>query len=115
MSEDTIFHKILRKEIPANIVFESETLLAIRDVNPVAPTHILVIPKKSIPSLREAAKTDAALLGHMLEVCAKIAHQEGISDDGYRVVINTGERAGQSVKQLHFHIIGGRNMEWPPG
>ena len=115
MSEETIFHKIIRKEIPADIVFESETLIAIRDVNPVAPIHILVIPKKTIPSLNEAAKTDAVLLGHMLEVCAKIAHMEGLCEDGYRVVVNTGEQAGQSVKQLHFHVIGGRSMQWPPG
>ena len=115
MADDTIFHKIIRREIPADIVFESEQLIAIKDVNPVAPKHILVIPKKTIPSLREAAKNDAALLGHMLEVCAKIAHQEDISDDGYRVVINVGKDAGQAVPQLHMHLIGGRKMEWPPG
>ena len=115
MSEDTIFHKIIRKEIPADIVFESESLIAIRDTNPVAPVHILVIPKKTFPCLRKAQKGDAALLGHMLEVCAKIAKQENIEEEGYRVVINAGPNAGQAVDQLHFHIIGGRKMSWPPG
>lgn len=114
-AEDTIFHKIIRKEIPADIVYEDQQVLAFADIKPVSPTHILVIPKKTIPSLREAQVEDEKLLGHMLVVCSKLAAEQGISQDGYRVVINAGANAGQEVFQLHMHLLGGRSFTWPPG
>lgn len=114
-TDDTIFHKIIRREIPADIVFEDDLVLAFRDITPVSPTHILVIPKKTLPSLREAEPGDEQLLGHMLAVCAEIARKEGVQEDGYRVVINAGKRAGQAVFQLHMHVLGGRDFAWPPG
>jgi histidine triad (HIT) family protein len=112
---ETLFGKIIRKEIPATIVYESDTVLAFRDVQPVAPVHILVIPKKPIASLAAATPEDAALLGEVLIVCGEIARSEGLEEGGYRVVTNTGSNAGQSVFHIHFHILGGRQMAWPPG
>ena len=114
-NQETIFHKIIKREIPATIVFEDEHCLAIRDVSPVSPTHILLIPKKTIPSLANAEESDKTLLGHMLLVCAEIARKEGIAEDGYRVVINSGKNGAQTVFQLHMHIVGGREFSWPPG
>ena len=111
----TIFSKIIRREIPASIVYENERVLAFRDVHPVAPTHILVIPKKEIRDLSAATPEDAETLGEMLLAVAAIARQEGLTDDGYRVVINTGANGGQSVFHLHMHLIGGRQCVWPPG
>ena len=114
MSEDTIFSKIIRREIPADIVYEDELCLAFRDITPQAPTHILVIPKKPIPKLADAEEDDKALLGHLLLTVSKVAQQENL-DSGYRVVINTGEDGGQTVFHLHLHLLGGRSLEWPPG
>lgn len=114
MSEDTIFSKIIRREIPADIVYEDDLCLAFRDITPQAPTHILVIPKKAIPKLSDAQTDDKALLGHLLFAVSKIAKQEKL-DDGYRVVINTGEGGGQTVFHLHLHLLGGRDLGWPPG
>lgn len=114
MSEDTIFGKIIRREIPADIVYEDDICLAFRDITPQAPTHILVIPKKPIPKLSETQAEDKALLGHLLLTVSEIAKQEKL-DDGYRVVINTGEGGGQTVFHLHLHLLGGRDLEWPPG
>ena len=114
MSEDTIFSKIIRKEIPADIVYEDDLCLAFRDITPQAPTHILVIPKKPIPKLADAQTDDKALLGHMLFTVSEIARQEKL-DNGYRVVINTGEEGGQTVFHLHMHLLGGRALGWPPG
>ncbi len=111
---DTIFGKIIRREIPADIVYEDDLALAFRDVNPQAPVHILVIPKKPIPMLTAADDTDQALLGHLLLTVKKIAHQENL-DKGYRVVINTGEDGGQTVFHLHLHLLGDRPLAWPPG
>ena len=111
---DTIFGKIIRREIPANIVYEDDLALAFRDVSPQAPTHILVIPKKPIPRLSESEHEDIALMGHLLMTVKKVAEQEKLSN-GYRVVINNGADAGQSVDHLHLHILGGRSMSWPPG
>lgn len=113
--EDTIFHKIIRKEIPAEIVYEDDQVAAIQDINPVSPTHLLIVPKKTLPSLREAQEDDKQLLGHMLLVVSKLARERGLSEDGYRVVINAGENACQSVFQLHMHLLGGRSFSWPPG
>lgn len=114
MSADTIFDKIIRREIPADIVYEDDLCLAFRDITPQAPTHILVIPKKSIAKLSEAQAEDEALLGHLLLAVSKIAKQEKL-DEGYRVVINTGEGGGQTVFHLHLHLLGGRDFGWPPG
>jgi histidine triad (HIT) family protein len=113
MSE-TIFSKIIRKEIPADIVYEDDLALAFRDVQPQAPVHILVIPKQPIESIATAADEDAALLGHLLLIVKQVAIQQGL-DNGYRVVINTGEDGGQTVFHLHLHLMGKRSMTWPPG
>lgn len=116
MSEttDTIFGKIIRREIPADIIYEDDLALAFRDINPQAPTHILVIPKKPIPQLSVAESDDHALLGHLLLTVKRVAEQAGLSN-GYRVVINNGSDGGQTVHHLHLHILGGRPMKWPPG
>ena len=113
MSE-TIFSKIIRKEIPADIVYEDDLALAFRDLHPQAPVHILIIPKKPIKSISTAATEDAALLGHLLLTVKRVATQEGL-ENGYRVVINTGEDGGQTVFHLHLHLLGKRMMAWPPG
>lgn len=116
MSEttQTIFSKIIRREIPADIVYEDDLALAFKDVNPQAPVHILVIPKKPIPKLDNAEFQDEALLGHLLLTVKRVAEQAGLTD-GYRLVINTGSDGGQTVYHLHLHILGGRQMAWPPG
>ena len=110
---ETIFSKILRKEIPAKIVYEDDRAMAFHDVNPQAPTHVLVIPRQPIAQLSEAQEADEGLLGHLLGVAKKVAEQEGLTD--YRVVINNGEGAGQTVFHLHLHVLGGRGLAWPPG
>ncbi|NEQ40998.1 MAG: histidine triad nucleotide-binding protein [Okeania sp. SIO3I5] len=115
MSEqDTLFTKIIRREIPADIVYEDDLALAFRDINPQAPIHILVIPKKPIPKLADAVPEDQALMGHLLLTVKRIAEEQGLQN-GYRVVINNGPEAGQTVFHLHLHILGGRQMQWPPG
>jgi histidine triad (HIT) family protein len=113
MSE-TIFSKIIRREIPANIVYEDDLVLAFKDVNPQAPTHILVIPKKPISQLDEATTEDRELLGHLLLTVKKVAAQVGLRN-GYRVVLNNGNDGGQTVYHLHLHILGDRQLQWPPG
>jgi histidine triad (HIT) family protein len=110
----TLFEKIIAGEIPADIVFSDPQCVAFRDVNPTAPMHILLVPRKPIAKLSDASPEDAALLGHLLTVAPKIAAQEGYAD-AFRLVINNGEAAGQSVFHLHLHIIGGRGLSWPPG
>jgi histidine triad (HIT) family protein len=112
---DTIFGKIATGEIPADIVYEDEHVVAFRDLNPQAPTHVLVIPRKEIPTLSDAGPADAELLGRLMLAAAKVAEQEGIAQDGYRTVINCNAGAGQTVYHLHLHVIGGRPMQWPPG
>ncbi len=114
MNEDTLFIKIIRREIPADIVYEDDLCLAFRDITPQAPTHILVIPKKPIPQLSEAQEEDKALLGHLLLAVGEVAKQQNL-ENGYRVVINTGEDGGQTVFHLHLHLLGGRALGWPPG
>lgn len=116
MSEatETIFSKIIRKEIPADIVYEDNLALAFRDINPQAPVHILVIPKQPIAQLSDAESKDHALMGHLLLTAKRVAEQEGLTN-GYRLVINTGADGGQTVYHLHLHILGGRPMTWPPG
>ncbi len=114
MSE-CLFCKIVAREIPANIIYEDEQAVAFRDINPQAPVHVLVVPRAHIPSLAQVQPDHALLLGHLLRVCAQLARQEGIEAEGYRVVLNTNRAAGQSVFHLHFHLLGGRQMTWPPG
>ena len=111
---ETIFSKIIRKEIPANIVYEDDLSLAFTDINPQAPVHILIIPKKPIVNIATAEPEDQALLGHLLLIAQKVAAQAGL-ENGYRVVINTGIDGGQTVYHLHIHILGRRPMTWPPG
>ena len=111
----SIFQKIIDKKIPAQIVFEDDLCLAFKDIAPQAPTHILVIPKKTIKSMKQVSLEDTNLLGHLFLVSSQVAQKEGLSEKGYRLVINTGEDGGQTVDHLHIHILGGRNMKWPPG
>ena len=111
---DTIFSKIIRREIPVDIVYEDDLALAFKDINPQAPVHILVIPKKPIVKLADAEPQDQALLGHLLLTVQQVAAEAGLTN-GYRVVINNGADGGQTVYHLHLHILGGRPMEWPPG
>ncbi|KAH8398490.1 hypothetical protein KR215_006735, partial [Drosophila sulfurigaster] len=113
-SEDTIFGKILRKEIPCKFIYEDEKCVAFNDVAPQAPTHFLVIPRKPIAQLSLAEDGDAELLGHLLLVGRKVAKDLGL-EKGYRVVINNGQHGAQSVYHLHLHFLGGRQMQWPPG
>ncbi|XP_075155545.1 histidine triad nucleotide binding protein 1 [Haematobia irritans] len=113
-SEDTIFGKILRKEIPCNFIYEDDKCVAFHDVNAQAPTHFLVIPRKPIAMLSHATEEDEALLGHLMVVGSKVAKDLGL-EQGYRVVINNGKDGAQSVYHLHLHFLGGRQMKWPPG
>lgn len=110
----TLFEKIIAREIPATIVYEDELCIAIRDINPTAPTHILLIPRKPMPRLCDATPEDQALLGHLMLTASKIADDEGYGE-AYRLVVNNGAAAGQSVFHLHLHIIAGRPLAWPPG
>ncbi len=110
----TIFQKIIDREIPADIVFEDDRCLAFRDVSPQAPTHVLLIPKQAIPSLDAVSDDDAQLMGHLWQVIRDLARQLDLGG-GYRVVVNCGADGGQTVDHLHFHLLGGRAMTWPPG
>lgn len=111
---ETIFDRILRREIKADVVYEDDRALAFRDIAPVAPVHILVIPKQGFPRLADAERKDESLLGHLLLVAREVAKKEGVGD-AFRVIINSGEGAGQSVFHLHLHVLGGRELRWPPG
>jgi len=113
--EDCIFCKIVAGSIPAAKIFEDERAVVFRDINPQAPTHALVIPRKHVASLGEAGGEDEALLGHLLLVAARVAREEGLAESGYRTVINNGAGAGQSVFHIHVHLLGGRALTWPPG
>ena len=111
----TIFQKIIDKEIPADIVYETSEVLAFRDINPQAPVHVLVIPKKPIISVAHATEPDQHVLGQLLLAAAEVARLEGVSETGYRLVINNGTNAGQTVFHLHVHVLAGRPLSWPPG
>ncbi|HVX40173.1 MAG TPA: histidine triad nucleotide-binding protein [Gemmatimonadaceae bacterium] len=113
MADDCLFCRILRKEIPATIIFENDRYVAFRDINPQAPLHALVIPREHVSSLNEA--TDAGLIGGLSLVAAQLAKQEGVAESGYRTVINTNRDAGQTVFHVHLHLLGGRALGWPPG
>jgi histidine triad (HIT) family protein len=112
---DTIFGRIAAGEIPADIVYQDDDLVAFRDLSPQAPTHILIIPRKPIPSLNQVEEADAELVGKLFVAAAKVAKQVGIAQAGYRVVINCNAAGGQTVFHLHLHLLGGRPMQWPPG
>lgn len=113
--QNCLFCRIIAGEVPGELVHEDELCIVIRDLNPQAPTHVLIIPREHLESLDEASQRDEAMLGHLLRVAARVANDEGISEGGYRTVINTGAGAGQSVFHLHVHVIGGRPLHWPPG
>jgi histidine triad (HIT) family protein len=112
---DDLFLKIIEREIPADIVYETDELLAFRDISPQAPMHILIIPKEHIPTVNDLDEQHAELVGKMFLVAAELARKEGVSDDGYRLVMNCGNQGGQAVYHIHLHLLGGRQMEWPPG
>jgi histidine triad (HIT) family protein len=112
---ECIFCRISQRQIPAEIVFEDEEALAFRDVNPQAPTHILVIPKRHLPSLSDMEKEDVPTIGHLTWVAREIARRENLIQNGYRIVVNNGANAGQTVFHLHVHLLGGRAFGWPPG
>jgi histidine triad (HIT) family protein len=111
----TLFERIVAREIPADIVHETDRALAFRDIDPKAPVHVLVIPKRVIPSVSRAEDGDEALLGHLLLVARDVARQLGLEQGGYRLVLNDGSDAGQTVDHLHIHVLGGRSLSWPPG
>ncbi|MGH7664416.1 MAG: histidine triad nucleotide-binding protein [Gemmatimonadaceae bacterium] len=113
MGDDCLFCRIIRKEIPATIVKETAQCVAFRDVNPQAPTHVLVIPREHVPTLGAAG--DPAMVGRLALLAAEIAKEEGIAESGYRMVINTNRDAGQTVFHIHLHLLGGRKLDWPPG
>jgi histidine triad (HIT) family protein len=113
--EDCLFCRMITQEIPPDVTYRDEHALVIRDINPQAPTHLLVIPLEHLESLDEASKKHEQLLGHLLRIAARVANAEGLGETGYRTVINTGAGAGQSVFHLHVHVLGGRAMNWPPG
>ena len=112
---DCLFCRLANHEIPASIVYEDERVLAFNDINPQAPTHVLVIPKRHIASLNEISVEDDQLLGELVRRAAAIAHERGIAAGGYRTVFNTNRDAGQTVFHIHLHLLGGRSMTWPPG
>jgi histidine triad (HIT) family protein len=114
MMTDNIFLKIIERKIPAQIVYEDDQCLAFRDINPQAPVHVLIIPRKVIPTHADIQADDTGLLGHLHVVAVKLAQQLGIAD-GYRLIVNCKEPAGQTVPHLHLHLLGGRNFNWPPG
>ena len=111
----TLFEKIVAREIHASIIYEDDLVIAVRDIDPQAPKHVLMIPKKPIPRLSEAGPEDHKVLGHLLLKAAEVADKLGLKEKGYRVVINNGEDAGEAVPHLHCHILGGRHLGWPPG
>lgn len=111
----TIFEKIASREIPAKIIHETDELVAFHDANPQAPVHVLIVPKKHLARISEAGELDAELLGHLLLGAQAVARLEGVAESGYRIVINNGRDAGESVPHLHLHVLGGRALTWPPG
>ena len=116
MEQSCIFCSIVARDIPSAVVYQDEQVVAIKDANPQAPVHVLLIPREhNLESLNDASKLDLSLMGHLLYTAAKVANQMEIAESGYRVVINTGDAAGQSVPHLHVHVLGGRSLAWPPG
>ncbi|HVK57249.1 MAG TPA: histidine triad nucleotide-binding protein [Candidatus Kapabacteria bacterium] len=111
----TLFEKIIAREIPADIIDEDDSVIAFRDIKPAAPVHVLIVPKKPIPRIADAEEMDQAVLGHLILKAAEVANKLGLTKSGYRLVINNGPDAGESVPHLHLHILGGRSLSWPPG
>lgn len=111
---ETLFEKIINREIPADIIYEDDLSIVIKDIQPQAPTHLLIIPKKVIPKLSDASNNDELILGHLMLVAGKVANQLDLNDT-FRIVINNGAKAGQSVFHLHLHLLSGRSLSWPPG
>jgi histidine triad (HIT) family protein len=111
----TLFEKIIAREIPGQIVYEDDRVVAFRDIKPQAPVHVLIVPRQPIPRIGEAAPADHQVLGHLLLKAAEVAAKEGLAERGYRLVINNGPHGGEAVPHLHVHILGGRQMGWPPG
>jgi histidine triad (HIT) family protein len=111
----TLFEKIVARQIPADIVYEDDQVLALRDIKPHAPVHVLIVPKRPIPRIADARPADQEVLGHLLLKAAEVAEKLGLKQSGYRLVINNGPDAGESVPHLHCHILGGRSLAWPPG
>jgi histidine triad (HIT) family protein len=111
----TLFEKIIAREIPADIIDEDDSIIAFRDIKPAAPVHVLIVPKKPIPRIADAEEMDQAVLGHLILKAAELANKLGLTKSGYRLVINNGPDAGESVPHLHLHILGGRSLSWPPG
>jgi len=114
MAEETIFSKIINREIPADIVYEDDVALALKDINPQAPVHLLIIPKKPIATVNDIEDEDAAIVGHLYVVAGKLAVQHGFAKDGYRCVMNCNEHGGQTVYHIHLHLLAGKAMGWPP-
>jgi histidine triad (HIT) family protein len=115
IAEDCLFCRILSGDIPAEIIHESDTAIAFRDINPQAPTHVLIIPRRHIATINDLEPGDESVIGSLYLAAKQIAAEEGLADDGYRVVMNCNEGAGQSVFHLHLHLLGGRRLDWPPG
>ena len=111
----TLFEKIAAREIPATIIYEDELVLGIREINPQAPTHLLIFPKKAIPRIAEAGPEEGKLLAHLLFKAAEVAGKAGLTKDGFRLVINNGPNGGETIPHLHVHVLGGRRLQWPPG
>ena len=114
-AQDCLFCRIIDGDLPADIVYENDSLVAFRDINPIAPTHILLIPRRHITTMNDLQDGDASLVGELFLAAARLAAEEGLAEDGYRVVMNCKEAAGQSVFHIHLHLMGGRTMTWPPG
>ncbi len=112
MTEDTLFSKIIKREIPADILFQDDRVTAFRDINPQAPTHILIVPNKIIPTVNDIQEADENVLGHLFVVARQLAQQEGLAEDGYRLLVNCGRHANQEVFHLHMHLFGGRPLGW---
>ena len=115
MSSDCIFCRIINKEVPSNIIYEDDDITAFYDINPQAPVHIMVVPKKHITTINGMSESDSGLIGKVFLVVKKLAEDNNISEDGYRVVVNCNRNAGQEVFHIHFHLMGGRKFSWPPG
>lgn len=115
MSDDCLFCKIIAGEIPSNKVYEDDDVYAFHDISPAAPTHILIIPKKHIAAVKDAGSEESELMGKLLVKAADLAREQGLEEDGYRLVINNGNNGGQTVYHIHLHILGGRKLDWPPG
>lgn len=115
MEEETVFSQIIEKKKPAEIIYEDEEVVAFKDINPQAPVHVLIVPRKPIPKLTDADESDTAILGKMVMIARQIAKDFGLDQDGFRLLLNEGKNGGQTIYHLHFHLLGGRRLMWPPG